>query len=1276
MSKLLKSKFLLGVFAMVVLFAIAGSAFAADGSITKTLKKGMKDIQVKYLQQNLNEKGFTVSTSGVGSAGMENTSFGSKTLAAVKSFQTANQLTADGVFGPMSRAALAVSAPVASTFPAGCTSATGFSTTTGASCATGTVTTTNLPDGCTSAVGYSPTTGVSCATGTTTTTTTSGPLSVALASDNPASGTIVAGQATADLAHFTFTGTGTLNSVTLQRTGVYDQNTLTNVYLYDGMTRLTDGYSFNTAGLIVINNLNLAISGSKTLSVKADVYSSTSSYNIIVSLVGFTAGTTASTVNLVGNNMFVATGTSLASVSVNAANSVAAATVNAGTMSYAVWRQAVQVNTRTMQLKAANFRVTGSAPADALANVSLYIDGVKTGSNATTTMTNGSNYLTFDMSAAPVTLTTGSHTIEVRGDVVKGSNYDLTVALQQASDLMVFDSQVGVNVAITATGAGSIPSTAGKISIGQGSATIVIDPAFSSMTNITGGSSNTNIAKFKVHGYGEDVKVTSITVTPVLVNACTSGSTYNTAPCNVTTAGPTHTQFATGNGLQNVTLYFNGSQVGSQQSWGSGALTFSLGSQMIIPAGIDSTLEVRADLLTSPASSGANDSTATSGVAYTSGTVSANLGTGTAEGFTSHASITTAAQTGNTLSIQTGLLAAAKNVGYANTTLSPNSANTKIGSFVLQNQSSSESVRVTSLTVGMVYDSNSDAAITSADTAMTSSSVPALTNFSGLKTSETTGSGSVPVQPQGSNVFSVDFTLAPGASKTVDIFADTSSTTGSIFGVTLAASALGSSSNTSISVAAVVGQKISLGTGTVASPVLVSASSTAAQYVPAGDPLSTGTGATDATKADYTFVSTNGSATINELKFGVSGTGNQITSVKIGNVSAPVFAGIAWLQGLNLAVPNGGSGLTISVYSSYAPVGTSGITPGTTSTLSLTYMKYVSGTTTTIKTISGTANGTVYFDTDSSGTVTTGDVRNTAQDSYAVAYTGSTSTPGTAVLTAFSTGSATASPLFTYTSATTTWAYTSGEAGWTVTSAPAATSFTAVHTDGRTITATGITATNAQTFVVVCTRSVGGYAAGSTVATGNTDLDSVLPSTLGVVAPTMTMVGSRPAVSIVSARQAGLNTSGSGSIGQVTVAADAKGNIKLDRIIFTVAGSGFSTNPTSVTGASLVDESGVTIGTATCTPISLVVTCNFGTASTSDYDGYTITAGTTKTFTLKGTLAGHTNGTGTLTVSGSILAPSTDFIWDDTSTNGFGGSTALTGTLIYNFPTSPFTIGL
>jgi peptidoglycan hydrolase-like protein with peptidoglycan-binding domain len=284
--------------------AVVFSTGTAEAAITKTLKYGMKDAQVKELQQNLNAAGFTVSTSGAGSVGYETTSFGAKTKLAVQAYQRSKGLTADGVFGPASRAAWG-------------------GTTTGGN--------TTLPAGCTTTAGFSSTTGQPC-NGSTTTTQT-GPVTVSLASDTPASAVIIAGQANAELAKFTFTGTGTVNSVTLTRGGVSDQSTLSNVYLYDGATRLTDGYSFNNAGVLTMNNVNLAVNGSKTITVKADVASGTTSYTISVRLSSVTVGTTVNTVSLSGNEMSIATGTTVLGTAklLTASPSPSAATINAGT---------------------------------------------------------------------------------------------------------------------------------------------------------------------------------------------------------------------------------------------------------------------------------------------------------------------------------------------------------------------------------------------------------------------------------------------------------------------------------------------------------------------------------------------------------------------------------------------------------------------------------------------------------------------------------------------------------------------------------------------------------------------------------------------------------------------------------------------------------------------------------------------------------------------------------------------------------------------------------
>ena len=837
-------------------------------TFTKALKAGSRGTEVTCLQTKLAVPSIT----GY---------YGPMTKAAVIAFQKNNSIATTGTVGPLTRAALnSGTVPTPGGNPDLCPNGM------------------TLVSNCT----LPPTGGTPVVTG---------PVSVALATDNPVAGYVIGNQATADLAHFTFTGAGTVNSITLTRTGISDQNTLTNVYLYNGMTRLTDGYSFNNAGTLTMNNLGLVVTGPVTISVKADIASNAvnTASTIGVTLTSYTAGTTVSTANVAGNMMYVGTG-SPATVYVDATQqTVGTGNVNAGTSAYTVWSNNMQVNTRAITLKGANFRMIGSAPVDALQNIKLFVDGLQVGTTATVSSITGSNYAMFDFSAAPLTLTTGSHTVDVRADVVKGSSYTVQVSLQQAADLVLYDSQLGMNVAASKNSTASfVSSNAGTITILAGSASVVIDPTFSAMTNITGGATNTVIAKFKVHGYGEDVKVTTASILPVMSNT----PTLATGSC---TAG-------TDCSVNNVTLYFNGSQVGSQQNWNGASgnvLSFNLGSQMIIPAAVDSYIEVRADLQNA------------SNVNYTGGSVAATLklGSSNGQGQNSHTTLNfpTSDVAGTSLAIQTGLLAVSKSANYSSQNANPNTAGVKLGSYTLQNQSSSEGVRVTSLVVAL-------------------SGTTPLTNLSNLRTSETSGSGATPVQPTATNTFSVDFTLAPGTTKTIDILGDTSTDTGHTAITSLVVTSIGSNSHVSVlqngNGTAVPGQTITLAAGVInTTPTLLAASATTAQFIAAANG-----GATDATKATYNFAATGGSATISELKFTATGS-TTITSVRVGTVSAPVVGGVAYLTGLSLVVPNGSSGLNQDVYVSYPEVGTNGVVSGTTSQLSLTYVKYTSGGTTT-----------------------------------------------------------------------------------------------------------------------------------------------------------------------------------------------------------------------------------------------------------------------------------------------------------------------------------------
>lgn len=88
--------------------------------IRRTLRIGMSGDDVKWLQSALE-----ITADG---------SFGPKTRAAVIAFQIKKGLTADGVFGPKSRTAMADSSLIDIVRPAGCTGSTIYSPTTGVKC--------------------------------------------------------------------------------------------------------------------------------------------------------------------------------------------------------------------------------------------------------------------------------------------------------------------------------------------------------------------------------------------------------------------------------------------------------------------------------------------------------------------------------------------------------------------------------------------------------------------------------------------------------------------------------------------------------------------------------------------------------------------------------------------------------------------------------------------------------------------------------------------------------------------------------------------------------------------------------------------------------------------------------------------------------------------------------------------------------------------------------------------------------------------------------------
>jgi hypothetical protein len=1250
MSNLFKSKFFLGMMVVATLLVgvvavktaaaqSVGSSMAATTTatctISTTLKVGSKGADVKCLQSSL---GLTADGS-----------FGPKTKAAVVAWQKSNGLTADGVVGAKSRAVFNKGGTV-----------------------TVTPVTTTLPADCTAGVMFSPSTGTPCTSATTAPQGT-GPVSVSLSSDNPASGYVINNQATADLAHFTFSGSGTVTSVTLQRTGISDQNTLTNVYLFQGNTRLTDGYSFNNTGVLTMNGLNIAVNGTTTISVKADVYAHAgdTASTIGVNLTSYTAGATATAVNLVGNSMYVGTGSpATASVGVNTVTGTQ--TVNAGTSAYTVWSAPVQVNTRAVWLKGANFRITGSAPAGSLGNISLFVDGSKVGTVATMGMITGSNYAMFDFSASPVSLSTGSHTISVEADIVKGASYTAQVALQQASDLVVYDSQVGINIAALTTGQTTFTSNSGaNITIAAGSASVNVDPTFQSMTNVTGGATNVPIARFKIHGYGEDVKVSTLYVTPVITGV-------------------------TNGGLNNLAVYFNGSQVGSSQTWTSGQATFNLGSQMIIPAGTDSYIEVRADLQS------------TSSVNYTTGYVSANLtlGTNNAQGQTSSTTLNfpTATVTGTVLSIQTGLLAVSPDASLATAqTSSPNTAGVVIGSYAFQNQSTSESVRVTQLQVGLTSSAS-------------------LTNLSNLRTSETSGSGSNPIQPTANNTFSVNFTLAPGATKTIQILADTGAsisgtsaantnsptlgavpTTGNgatatqVNTVTLTGPATGAGATSAtingvLTSVAVANTEASTVTATnLANAINANNNINGNVSAVAGGSVVTVTSKTTGTVGAFTISSAATATGTTAVSALVTAAANGTAQVETYTVGSDIKAGNVYTVTINghAATYTALSGDTVPTVSNGLRTAINALATGVTAT----------GTTTV--TVTANVAGTAFAVGSSSAVVGVGPTTATVNTTLVVTSIGVTSNVSTTSATqtgqtiTLSAGVLGGTP--TLSSNSTAAQYVPAASGATnatkatfnFTSSGGASTITELtfnlggNSTISSVTVNGLTAYNVggtayltglniavpfggsginqDVYVTYAKVGQGGVQSGTTSQLTLTTVKYQSGGTTTVIgngtgltqvsSPIMTMVGTVPTVAINAASSS--LTVGLVHVADVTVAANSAGDLNVNTIPLVFTGSQAATTfvITNTTDLVLKDASGSTITGYTVGTIS----AGAGVAATTDSaivtftNGYQVPAGTTKTFQVFATIHAIATGTGNSVATG--VTPIGSFTWTDTAGN-------------------------
>jgi hypothetical protein len=622
---------------------------APSYTFTRDLTLGSKGDDVKALQQFLNSKGYTVASTGPGSAGNETTYFGSLTKAALAKYQAAVGISPTaGYFGPKTRAyiaslAVAPTAPTAPTTP----------------------------------------------TEPTAPTAPAGTLAAALAIDSP-SGSAISGAGQIDSLKFTLTA-GSAATVTIlkfTKIGVVSDTSISNLYLADETGVIIAQFSSLNKGIATFDGLSIAIGAgsSKTLTLRTDLSTSASAGNTLAwKLDSVTAGdATISGLPVTGNILTVTTVSNPSIAKATFTFNTVGSTVDAGTNGVLVANITANVENSAVDLKNIKFTVVGSASASHLANLQLKVGGALVGSTLASVASNGT--AVFDLSSAPSRLNTGNTTIELYADITGSPNRTAQFTILRPYDIHVVDTQYSVGISPTVT-----TTNATSITINQGQ--IIVQLATDTPTgNIPIGASNITLAKFAVYAAGESVKIKYIDATITRGG----GDTWETL-ANVT------------EDIQNIKLIDDvGGQVGSTisavtQGITNGTCTLSdltitchfgsSGSQInyIVPANTTRTLSLVVDILST------NDSTSLRG--------GLPGNTSNLEGQVSFQSASSGSAAGSTLTVVATPLTIAVNPAFAAPTCAAGNNNAKIASFVVS-ASSAEGATFSSLTFDK--DTNAD----------------------------------------------------------------------------------------------------------------------------------------------------------------------------------------------------------------------------------------------------------------------------------------------------------------------------------------------------------------------------------------------------------------------------------------------------------------------------------------------------------------------------------------------------------------------------------------
>jgi hypothetical protein len=615
-------------------------------------------------------------------------------------------------------------------------------------------------------------------------------LTVALASDTPASGILPTGSALNPVLKLNLTasndGAVNVTALKIRRMGFSLDSDVAGIGVYDSAGARHGNVvtlSENIATVTFTNDPIVVAAGQTTsvwVKVNVNVSGSTSG-TMQFSVENASAVVTSATVNgsfpVSGNAFSLTNGAnSLGALDVDAVTiSATTTTVDIGTMDQAIGKFKLTETSSREDVKITRIRFfnNGNTTDGDLSNIELV--EVNSGAVLATVAATTNRYATFTLN---YTLAKGTNRhLQIRADVVNGSTRTAQFVVQNDYDIDVMGVSTGAFILpVHAAGVDTVAgfpvgeesTTYNAISINAGSLTAAKDSS-SRSGDVGQGEGQAKLAAFKLEAIGEDIELQKIQVD-------LSGQTSDDGDLSGTLSVKAN----------DVTIYSVAAN--NDDLWDASPAQTTLSSYYTIKGGTSVILTVVGDIHSSNAVTGETFKASIDEIYYKK--VSSN----------NFATMSTAIS-GNTLTVTTASLSVSKNTAFANQTQVAGASGLKIGSYTLQ-AGTAEGVNVTSAQI-------------------TLSAVTGITNLK-LRNGSTQIGSTIGSPVAGANTFSFSLPIPVSGTATIDVYADTSTTAVSVT-TSIAASGIGASGATSgttlatIPAATVTGQTITIsGGGTLA----------------------------------------------------------------------------------------------------------------------------------------------------------------------------------------------------------------------------------------------------------------------------------------------------------------------------------------------------------------------------------------------------------------------------------------------------------------------------